>query len=287
MSLYRRFKDRFGTAGVVLGVITLILALGGSAIAASKLTGPQKKEVAKIAKKEAQKYANSNPGAPGTAGTNGTNGKDGTNGTNGIDGEDGEAGADGDDGDSVTSSAASAGECANGGTKFTAANGTSKACNGAPGAPGPEGSPWTAGGTLPPTKTEAGSWYMTIDREIPAFGGLISGTDVVSFPIPLAVGLPPEKTLIVEKDESPVKASCDDGVGTPAGPGHPEADPGFLCVFVGSSALPIPEGILIFPAENASLTTGGASTAGARLIGLAEEPADKGTEAWGTFAVTG
>src|SRR6185295_17935744 len=45
MSLYHRFKDRFGTAGVVLGVIAMILAVGGSAIAASGLNGKQKKEV--------------------------------------------------------------------------------------------------------------------------------------------------------------------------------------------------------------------------------------------------
>src|SRR4051812_37822953 len=89
--MYRRYKERFGTVGVALGVIALILALGGTALAASgALTGKQKKEVEKIAKKYAGKPGA--PGAPGTAGTNGTNG------TNGKDGAPGAKGGDGTDG---------------------------------------------------------------------------------------------------------------------------------------------------------------------------------------------
>ena len=86
--MYRRFHDRFGTAGVVIAVVALIAALGGSAIAAGgALTGKQKKEVTKIAKKYAGKA-----GAPGAAGTNGTNGIDGAPGLNGKDGKNGEDG---------------------------------------------------------------------------------------------------------------------------------------------------------------------------------------------------
>jgi hypothetical protein len=97
MSLYHRFHDRFGTVGVILGAIALILALGGSAFAASGgLTGKQKKEVKKIAKQYAGKNgapgATGPQGAPGPAGANGkdgANGADGTNGTNGTNGANG------------------------------------------------------------------------------------------------------------------------------------------------------------------------------------------------------
>jgi Collagen triple helix repeat (20 copies) len=86
--MLHRFHDRFGTAGVILGVIALILALGGTALAAKgALTGKQHKEVEKIAKKFAGK-----PGAPGAAGTNGTNG---TNGKDGADGKEGKQGMQG------------------------------------------------------------------------------------------------------------------------------------------------------------------------------------------------
>jgi Collagen triple helix repeat (20 copies) len=99
MSLYRRYKDRFGTAGVVLGVIAIVLAVGGSALAASGLTGKQKKEVKKIAKTEAQKFANSNPGAPGPEGKQGPKGEPGAKGDPGTPGTPGDPGTPGEDGE--------------------------------------------------------------------------------------------------------------------------------------------------------------------------------------------
>lgn len=91
MSLYQRFHDRFGTAGVILGVIALTLALGGTALAASgKLTSKQKKEVIKIAKKYAGK-----PGAPGAVGPQGPAGTKGDTGAVGPQGKEGPQGEDG------------------------------------------------------------------------------------------------------------------------------------------------------------------------------------------------
>src|SRR6476659_7771345 len=90
MSLYHRFKDRFGTAGVVLGVIAIVLAIGGSALAASGLTGKQKKEVKAIAKSfqgtgpAGPQGAPGPQGLPGAKGDNGAAGTNGTNGTNGT-----------------------------------------------------------------------------------------------------------------------------------------------------------------------------------------------------------
>jgi hypothetical protein len=89
--MYQRYRERFGTAGVVVGVIALVLALVTGAYAAGGgLSGKQKKEVEKIAKKFAGK--DGTPGAAGTNGTNGTNGKDGAPGEKGAKGDTGEAG---------------------------------------------------------------------------------------------------------------------------------------------------------------------------------------------------
>jgi len=97
MSLYQRFHNRFGSAGVILGVIALILALGGTALAAKgALTSKQKKEVKKIA----QKYAGKDgaPGAQGPAGPAGPAGPRGEVGPKGNTGEKGDTGEEGPEG---------------------------------------------------------------------------------------------------------------------------------------------------------------------------------------------
>ncbi|MCW2987260.1 MAG: hypothetical protein JWM24_198, partial [Solirubrobacterales bacterium] len=53
--LKRRLREPFGKAGLTVGVIALVMALVGGAYAAGALTGKQKKEVEKIAKKFAGK----------------------------------------------------------------------------------------------------------------------------------------------------------------------------------------------------------------------------------------
>lgn len=91
--MYRRFHDRFGSAGVVIAVIALIAALGGTALAAGALSSKQKREVEKIAKKFAGKPGATGPQGPaGPAGTNGTNGKEGPQGKEGIQGVQGKEG---------------------------------------------------------------------------------------------------------------------------------------------------------------------------------------------------
>lgn len=92
--MYRRFHDRFGTAGLVVAVVALIAALAGTAIAAGGLTAKQKKEVTKIAKKYAGKQGPAGPTGPqGPPGANGTNGATGPQGPQGLQGEGGEDGA--------------------------------------------------------------------------------------------------------------------------------------------------------------------------------------------------
>jgi hypothetical protein len=151
-------REPFGKAGLIIAVIALVFAMVGGAFAAKgALTGKQKKEVEKIAKKYAGKTGPAGPQGP--AGTNGTNGKDGANGKDGTNGTNGK---------SVTTGNAALAECEEGGITVEV-EGTpatkKKVCNGEE---GKEGSPWTAGGTLPPEKTETGAWVP------------------ISFPIPLA-----------------------------------------------------------------------------------------------------
>jgi hypothetical protein len=210
--MYQRYRERFGTAGVVVGVIALVLAMVTGAYAAGGgLSGKQKKEVEKIAKKYAGKDGAA--GAAGTNGTNGTNGKDGSNGAPGADGksvavtliEEGEEGCEELGGAEVKQQGA--------------ANGT-EVCNGA------EGSPWTAGGTLPSGATETGTWV--------AAG---STGAAVSFALPTQTAIGASWFFIDGSSSSEDKEECDNGKGEAPSPDNPEAKPGNLCLFkVGGEA---------------------------------------------------
>ncbi|HEY0277027.1 MAG TPA: hypothetical protein VGC32_02040 [Solirubrobacterales bacterium] len=93
-------REPFGEAGLILAVCALVLACTGGAFAAGRLTGPQKKEVGKIAAKVAKKNAGTPgpkggrgpagpagpAGAPGPAGPAGTASAYGTVGVNGSTG---------------------------------------------------------------------------------------------------------------------------------------------------------------------------------------------------------
>jgi Collagen triple helix repeat (20 copies) len=94
--MYQRYKERFGTAGVVLGVIALALALVTGAYAAGGLTKAQEKQVTKIAKKYAGKPGPAGPqGAQGNPGPAGAPGKDGAPGPEGKEGKEGPKGEEG------------------------------------------------------------------------------------------------------------------------------------------------------------------------------------------------
>jgi hypothetical protein len=92
--------QKLGTAGFVLSIVALVAALGGGAYAAGGgLSGRQKKEVEKIAKKYAGKPgatgatgATGPAGAAGTAGGVGPEGKAGPEGKQGLRGNPGETG---------------------------------------------------------------------------------------------------------------------------------------------------------------------------------------------------
>ena len=146
-----RFKERFGTAGLVVAIIALIVVLGGTAFAATGgLTGKQKKEVKKIA----QSFQGAGPAGPmGPAGANGANGK------NGINGKTGPAGPKGEPGASVISEPVEPGpDCEAGGYSFQVEDSieTNFVCNGVDGA----GGGGTSGAVLAPGETETGVWAL-------------------------------------------------------------------------------------------------------------------------------
>jgi Collagen triple helix repeat (20 copies) len=89
----RPLREPFGKAGLTVAVIALVLAMVGGAYAAGALTGKQKKEVEKIAKKFAGK-----PGAPGATGQAGSAGPAGKNGAQGLQGDPGQPGEPGPEG---------------------------------------------------------------------------------------------------------------------------------------------------------------------------------------------
>jgi hypothetical protein len=239
MSLYRRFHDRFGTVGVILGMIAMVVALGGSAIAAGGLSQPEKKLIKKEAKKWGKKYAtagpqgpagapgaNGLPGAPGADGQNGSNGSDGTNGTNGTNGT------------SANATAYTGAECeeasGEGGVKVTSASPDAYVCNGKDGEDGQTG--FTE--TLPTGKTETGTWALgdTSPLVVIVPGFVENRVTPVSFPIPLAGAS--EFTYVGRTEAVPPECENDDHAGT-AGVANPEADPGWMCVFTsGSSVIP-------------------------------------------------
>ena len=220
-----RIHQKLGTAGFVISIVALLVALSGAAYAASALTGKQKKEVEKIAKKYAGKPGPAGaPGPAGPAGAAGAKGENGSNGTNGKDGTDGTDGTDGENGKSVESIPVATGESGcggNGGTvlEVEESGEPQEICN---------GSPWTVGGTLPKGKTETGTWSVgTETAENP------KSLAPVSFAIPLASTTGMTVHFINDAGEEevnseaigPKPAACaGDAV-------SPTALPGNLCVY--------------------------------------------------------
>jgi hypothetical protein len=196
----RAIREPFGTAGLIVALVALVAALGGTALAAAKLNSGQKKEVEKIAKK----YA----GKPGAAGANGAAGPQGPAGAAGKDGTNGTAGTNGAPGESVTNKTLAKGSatCPEGGAEFVMGTTKTHACSGTTG--------FTS--TLPSGKTETGTWALT---GVPAKGATAFNDASISFPIPLA--LPAEAEYVI----TPPTAGC------PGSVNEPNAEPGHFCVY--------------------------------------------------------
>lgn len=174
----RALREPFGTAGLVVAVIALVLALTGAAFAAKgALTGKQKKEVEKIAKKFAKAGPQGPAGAPGSAGTQGAPGTAGANGKDGANGVSAEA----------TSFSGAKGPCTAGGVEVKSAKPAAFVCNGTNGTTG-----FTE--TLPQGSTETGVWSVEGERQEISPGVSVGQpyySTPISFPIPLTAAPTP------------------------------------------------------------------------------------------------
>jgi hypothetical protein len=229
--------------------LALVFAMSGGAYAAKRYLITSTKQISPSVLKQLQgkNGKNGTNGAPGPQGPQGPVGEKGANGANGTNGSNGK------DGESVVAKSATAGECKEGGTAFTTAGKTEHVCN---------GSPWTAGGTLPKNAAERGQWAMSGTG--PAF--LQTG---ISFTVPLAAPLTANQTHFIGDEEGfkePKEAAAiknGECSGTYTDPG---AKSGNLCVFINPTSLNGPGTLAIENAETAA--EAGAGVSGAVLAEL-------------------
>lgn len=240
-----KFKEHMNYANVMATLAFFLAVSGGAAYAASHylITSTRQIKPSVLA---------SLKGKPGPAGERGPAGANGTSGGSGPAGNTGAAGPQG-----LTGPEGKEGK---------------EGEKGAKGTQGIEGSPWTAGGVLPPEKTETGTWVYGAPKEAPAFAQ-------VSFPIPL---------------KEPLAAADVHWIGhggpTSECPGtvaKPEAAPGNLCVYdqvaTGTTSLEPP--FIENPSDELSpFENTGAATAGALLF-FGDVESEAGN-AYGTWAVT-
>jgi hypothetical protein len=257
--MFSRIARQFTFTNVVL-TVALVFAMTGGAYAASKYLITSTKQISpKVLKTLAGKQ-----GAKGLTGPAGPAGSAGAKGETGPAGKEGPAGKDGANGESVSAKEVKASETAcekHGGSSFATGSTTTLACNGKE---GKEGSPWTAGGTLPRGKTEEGMWSATIVKN---FENTLTGYAPISFIVPL-VTVP--TVVYVTEEEASHAPECS---GTAA---EPEAAEGFLCVYTASQSLATLEGKEITKVGAFLSFTGG-------KLGSAEV---FGVSVHGTWAVT-
>ncbi|HEY2334833.1 MAG TPA: hypothetical protein VGH58_07505 [Solirubrobacterales bacterium] len=263
--MLHRLKKQIGTAGLSLAIVALILAMAGGALAASgALTGKQKKEVEKIAKKFAGKAGPQGPAGPsGTKGDPGPEGREGSEGKPGKNGEKGTTGA-------------------------TGAAGTT-GLTGATGATGATGEPWTAGGTLPPGATELGDWSFSAStpkikvdvegttQEITINESGVKGAFApISFPIRFPFNIKAAHVHYGEQETEPFKKTC------PGTTFKPTAEPGELCVYQAAGGL---IGTTFSGIYRSALLSGPGATQSGAYVGF--NPNTGPASDWGSFAVTG
>ncbi len=270
--MFSMIRRRLTYANVAM-TLALVFAMAGGAYAAKKFIITSKSQI----KPSVWAQLKGKNGANGTNGTNGApglNGKDGvgSQGPQGPQGPQGEKGLKGDTG-SVGPTGATGTTGKEGPTGKEGATGTT----------GATGSPWTASGTLPPGKTETGTW---------SYGEVPAGTNTY-IPLSFSIPLDPAKAVPAifftrptwtykGNPAGPEWFDADKfGLGSPkalegaelleaetACPGSntaPEAEPGFLCIyttFLGTGVQEEPEflkvgtkaagwtgAILVMPAE--------------------------------------
>jgi hypothetical protein len=276
-------RRRFTFANVAM-TVALVFAMSGGAFAASKYLITSTKQISPKVLKSLQ-------GKPGKSGANGVQGPAGPVGAGGPQGSAGPVGpagapgANGVNGVSVTSAevAKSSSTCGKqGGVEFTSASGKANACN------GKEGSPWTAGGTLPSGKTETGVWALGPFKEA---AGQYATVTVASFPIPLAAPLAEGHAHFIEENGMEIDAEgkevaptqCGSGIGPEVKASDPQAKPGNLCVYV-SELINAKTGNEDIFAPGAG--TGQAGTMGALALFVLSAEGAGFQQGYGTWAVT-
>jgi Collagen triple helix repeat (20 copies) len=297
----------------VLALLALVFAMTGGALAVNNhgTGGPSKRVsasasgaragsgpaiLAGTAKKSKSKAGARGPAGPrgaagpaGVAGPAGPTGPTGAAGSQGPAGTAGTNGTNGTNGENVAVAEASSKECKEGGTKFSNASGAGKACNGKTG--------FTS--TLPPEKTETGTWSATGIVPPGEPSAYYTGYAPISFSIPLAAPLVDEEQVCAEPGSHPMCKThvIKDAEAAPSGctggtVEKPSAEPGNLCVYEG---LPLgPQNketpVVAFGIYNPALhETEGALPTGAVLYVIPaknETAGDLAFKVIGTWAVT-
>jgi hypothetical protein len=257
----RRVSEPFGKAALIVATIALVMAMLGGAYAASNVAATRAGSSAR-----GSRGPRGPKGARGPIGPRGPEGPKGAKGDPGAPGKDGSDGTPGKDGVDVTFSPASEAACVAGGSVFKASNGETTICNGKEGETG-----FTE--TLPVGKTETGSWAGAVYQVGPV---------AISFNIPLAAPIDESHTVLIPEGGTP-PAECENpGHAGAASVENPEAEPGFLCIYVDIT----PESA-VKEIEAPGTDTEGAGTAGTYVI--VETTSTVGEEhgkGRGTWAVT-
>jgi hypothetical protein len=206
-----RFREHFGTAGLIVAMVALIAALTGGALAATGGGAGASKAKVKA-------------GPPGPRGPKGAKGAPGAAGTQGAQGAPGAPGAKGDagapgSGATVSEIPLGAEGCEERGGALVKAQASVEVCNGEEGEPGSEGSPWSVGSELPTGAIETGTWAFSTAAANPEF------MEPISFPIQLKSPLSSSKVHFGTASQEPFHSIC--GI-----PNEPTVPNGELCIYL-------------------------------------------------------
>jgi hypothetical protein len=257
-------RNRFGIPGVI-SLIALVFAMLGGAYAANNSGGGKATASAKAKKGPRGPKGPAGPAGPaGSAGPQGPAGASGAKGDTGAKGDKGDTGNPGSPGTSgppgvdgknvvfvgsfsgAEEEPPNEGSCDGaGGSEYETEESVSNViCNGAQ---GKDGSPWTAGGALPPGATETGAW---------AFNGTEADTEGIWVPVSFNVPLPTE----LSEEEVHYQSDGDFGTFCKGFATAPKPEPGNFCVYFLSGA-PVNASLLdisqpVFPGEPGVSKTG-------------------------------